>query len=203
MLEQWPDHSSSSAGESFTSIGAWRGPNGPIEYRGQTYGLRVHEFRRFLTLPRISGCKFELALDIHPSEARDLGLLRENGWHLVDPRTVADSPAAYQQYIRQSRGEFLVAKNMYVKTRSGWVSDRSICYLASGRPVVAQDTGLRELFPNGKGLLLYETLEEAADAVQRVSRDEALHRAAARDIAEECFDSDKVLGRLLQKLGVA
>jgi hypothetical protein len=201
VLDLWrADHGV--GGESFTSIGAWRGPYGSLEYRGEMYGLRCHEFRRFISMPRVTGCKFEIALDIHPAETADLQLLRENGWNLADPRKVAVSPDEYQRYIRGSRAEFLISKNIYVKANSGWFSDRSICYLASGRPVVAQDTGLRELYPNGEGLLLFSTLDEAAEAVRSVASDPRKHERAARAIAEELFDSDKVLGRLLTRLAV-
>jgi hypothetical protein len=200
VLEHWP--MSDGGGGSFTSIGAWRGPYGPIEYRGQTYGLRCHEFRKFLALPGMTGQAFELALDIDPAEANDLSLLRSGGWSLIDPQRVARTPADYQAYLRQSRGEFLVAKNMYVRSNSGWFSDRSICYLATGRPVVAQDTGL-EKYPVAEGLLLFSTPDEAAEAIRRVNADYALHCRAARRVAEELFDSDLVLNRLLRKLSIA
>lgn len=186
----------------FTSIGAWRGPYGPIEYKGRTYGLRAHEFRKFVSLPALTGQRFEVALDIHPADERDLELLRTNGWSLADPHVVAADPWAYQDYLGGSYAEFMVAKNLYVQSNSGWFSDRSICYLASGRPVLAQDTGLRGRYPLGEGLLTFATLEEAASAVETIRRDYARHCRAAREIAEEYFDSDKVLKRLLQQLGV-
>jgi len=142
-----------------------------------------------------------VALDIHSAEVNDLALLRENGWSLADPLIAAGDPWLYQDFIRSSRAEFMVAKNMYVQANSGWFSDRSICYLASGRPVLAQDTGIRRLYPTGKGLLTFRTLEEAQQAVMELDRDYDRHCRAARDIAVEYFDSDKVLTRLLDKLG--
>jgi glycosyltransferase involved in cell wall biosynthesis len=154
-------------------------------------------------LPDLSGHRFELALDIHPSETNDLALLATHGWRLVDPRAVAGDPWAYQAYIQNSRAEFMVAKNMYVQAKSGWFSDRSICYLASGKPVLAQDTGIGEIYPTGEGLLTYTTLDEALAGVEEISRDYGRHARAARAMAEEHFDSDKVLSRLLGKLGVA
>src|SRR5207248_3293498 len=105
--------------------------------------------------------------------------------------------------VRSSAAEFMVAKNMYVRSRSGWLSDRSLCYLASGRPVLAQDTGLKDLYPTGEGLVLFSTPEEAAAGAEAIARDHNRHSKAARELAETFFDSDKVLGRLLGKLGVA
>jgi hypothetical protein len=96
----------------------------------------------------------------------------------------------------------MVAKNLYVQTGGGWFSDRSICYLASGRPVLAQDTGLKGLYPTGEGLLTFDTPDEAAAGVEAIDRDYARHAKAARAIAQEFFDSDKVLTRLLKELNV-
>ena len=128
--------------------------------------------------------------------------LAKSGWSLVDPRRVASSPDDYQRYIQQSAAEFLVAKEMYVKAKSGWVSDRSICYLASGKPVLAQDTHLQDLYPIGEGLVVFSSLDEAAAGVEAIERNYEKHALAARAIAEQYFDSDKVLQRLLVNLGV-
>jgi hypothetical protein len=167
---------------------------------GKRYGLRVHEFRRFFPLPEQTGRAFELALDIHPCEEKDLALLRSHGWRLVDPRQTAGNPASYQHYIQKSQAEFLVAKEMYVQTRSGWLSDRSLCYLASGRPVLAQDTGFRQRYPSREGLLAFSTLEEAAAGVVNISENYYRHARAARRIAEEYFDSRKVIERLVDQV---
>ncbi len=202
VLEHWPTQNSSEDG-AFTSIASWRGPFGPIEYRGKTYGLRVHEFRKFMSLPRVCREKFEVALDIHDTEVNDLALLRENQWSLVAPREAAGEPQLYRRYIQRSKAEFMVAKNLYVETRGGWFSDRSICYLASGRPVLAQETGWTRNHPSGEGLLAFSTLDEARAGVEEISANYAHHARAAREIAEAQFDSDKVLTRLLEKLGVA
>jgi hypothetical protein len=201
VLEHWPTQPVQSTGR-FTSIVSWRGPFGPVEYNGKTYGLRAHEFRKLLELPRETGQQFELALDIDPPETADLDRLSVNGWSLVDPRTVAAEPWNYQRYIQQSLAEFMVAKEMYVKANSGWISDRSICYLASGKPVLAQDTHFGHLLPTGEGLLLFSSLPDAAAGVEKISRDYDRHARVARRLAEEHFDSDQVLGRLLGKLGV-
>lgn len=201
VLEWWPP--SDVSGESFTTIASWRGAYGPVEYQGRSYGLRVHQFRRFVDLPGLTGRPFELALAIHPAETRDLALLSDKGWSLVDPQRVAGDPLAYRSYIGRSLAEFSVAKDMYVRTRGGWISDRSLCYLASGRPVLAQETGFSRHYPTGEGLLAYSTLEEAVAGVEEITRRPDRHARAARALAEEYFDSDKVLGRLLQQLGVA
>ena len=199
VLDYWPP-AAKLGGAHFTSIGTWRGPNGPVEYQGQIYGLRVHEFRKFARIARLSGQSFQLALDIHTAETHDLALLHEHGWSLVDPRNVAGDPSAYQASIQNSKAEFMVAKNMYVQTNSGWFSDRSICYLASAKPVLAQDTGIKNLYPTGEGLLTFSTVEEALAGVEEISRNYPRHARAARAIAEEYFESGKVLGRLLERL---
>jgi hypothetical protein len=201
VLEWWP--ASDVRGESFTTIASWRGAYGPVEFRGRTYGLRVHQFRRFMDLPGLTGRPFELALAIHPAETRDLALLFDKGWALVDPQIVAGDPLSYRRYIRRSWAEFSVAKDLYVQSHGGWISDRSLCYLASGKPVLAQETGFSRHYPTGEGLLTYSTLEEAVAGVQEITRRPDRHARAARVLAEEYFDSDKVLGRLLQKLGMA
>ena len=187
----------------FTSVATWRGAYAPVQFGGTTYGLRVHEFRRFAQLPGRVGLPFELALDIHPAETRDLALLAENGWSLVDPGTVAGSPGAYQRYIQSSKAEFSVAKAMYVKSNSGWFSDRSACYLASGKPVLAQDTGFSRHYPTGEGLLAFNTPEEAAAGAAEIWGNYPRHARAAREIAEAYFDSDKVLGGLLAAIEAA
>ena len=201
VLDQWSLQNGSGYG-CFTSIGSWRGPYGPIEFGGKTYGLRAHEFRKYVDLPRATGQKFEVALDIHSAETRDIELLNGKGWSLADPKIVACDPFVYREYIQNSQAEFMATKNMYVQTNSGWFSERSICYLASGRPVLAQDTGLKELYPTGEGLVTFTNLEEAVDGVEKINGNYQRHSEAARSLAEEYFDSDKVLKNLLSKLGI-
>ena len=200
VLDEWPV--SDRVGSSFTTVASWRGPFAPIEYEGTTYGLRVHEFRRLAPVPDLTGLEFEIALDIDSADAGDSELLERNGWRVVEPRTIAADPDAYRRYIAGSLAEFSVAKNMYVQTRGGWFSDRSACYLASGRPVVAQDTGFSECYPTGEGLLAFTTIEEACSAVEEVSGSWQRHSRAARTLAEDYFDAGVVLGRLLARLGV-
>jgi hypothetical protein len=188
------------AGDAFTTVGRWRGAYGPVDFEGHRYGLRAHEFRRFAGLPRACGASFELALDIDAAETADLALLADGGWALADPARVGRTPASYRAFIAASAAEFMVAKGMYVDSASGWFSERSICYLASGRPVLAQDTGLGELYPLGAGLLAFSTLDEAAAGVEAIRSDPATHARAARALAEEHFDSDRVLARLLERV---
>jgi hypothetical protein len=200
VLAEWP---ATPVGDAFTTIATWRGPWGPVEYKGRTYGSRVHEFRKFATLPTRAGATCELALDIHSDEVADISLLRRGGWTLVDPRVVAAHPNAYRRYIQRSRAEICVAKNMYVDTRSGWISDRSVCYLASGKPVLAQDTGFSKSVPTGLGLLAFRTLDEAVAGMEDIEAHYDLHSTAARNLAAEYFDSDVVLPALLEQVGVA
>ncbi|MQA73296.1 MAG: hypothetical protein GEU88_02905 [Solirubrobacterales bacterium] len=200
-LSQWPQ--SPVRGSRFTSVVSWRGPFGPLEYEGRTYGLRVHEFRRFLELPARTRASFEIALDIDEADAVDRRRLEDHGWMLVDPRAAAADPWRYHDYVQRSSAELMIAKNLYVDTRSGWFSDRSACYLASGRPVLAQDTGFSELLPCGEGLLCFSTLDEAAAGAEGILADPRRHGRAARELAREHLAADRVLPRVLAALGIA
>jgi hypothetical protein len=197
-LDHWPV---AAGGTSFTSVATWRGPYGPVEYEGRAYGLRAHEFRRFLSLPERVPAEFELALAIDPADGADRERLEGAGWKLLDPGAVAADPDAYHRFIQGSGAELTVAKGMYVKTESGWFSDRSACYLASGKPVIAQETGFGAHLPTGEGLLSFSSVEEAVAAVDDVRGDFPRHRGAAREIAEEHFGAERVLGRLVDELG--
>jgi hypothetical protein len=200
VLDQWPVADSARRG--FTSVASWRGPFGPLEYRGRTYGLRVHEFRRFLDLPERTAQRFEVALDIDDADEKDLRRLRRKQWSVVDPRRVAGDPWRYRDYVQSSAAEVMIAKNLYVDTRSGWFSDRSVCYLASGKPVLAQDTGLDGLLPGTEGLLTFSTLDEAQDAVEAIVADYPRHSRTARELALEYFATDRVLPHLLERVGI-
>lgn len=204
VLDAWPAVSTPVRMEgAVTTVATWRGAFAPVEYEGTTYGLRAHEFRKFASLPRLVDQKFEIALDIHPNDSKDSDLLTSHGWTLVSPSIVASDPWRYQRFIQESAAEIMVAKGMYVQSRSGWFSDRSICYLASGKPVIAQDTGFGQCVPTGEGLLTFSTLDEAAEGARAVGRDYARHARAARWVAEEVFDSSKVLGQLTKRLNLA
>jgi hypothetical protein len=201
VLDQWPAHPA--RGRAVTSVATWRGAYGPVEYEGQSYGLRAHELRRFADLPASSPLPLHLALDIHPADHADRERLEASGWTLVDPATVAADPWSYRRFIQDSAAELMVAKNMYVRAHSGWLSDRSLCYLSSGRPVVAQDTGFTGRYPSGLGLLAFSDFDEAAEALRAVAEEPEKHGVGARELAEAYFDSDLVLSRLLAKLGIA
>jgi hypothetical protein len=197
VLDAWPAAPPNATG-ALTSVASWRGAYGPIDYDGHRYGLRVHQLRRFAELPRHAPGEFELALDIDPADAADADRLRAGGWRVRPPGEAAATLGGYRDYIRASAGEVMVAKGMYVDSRSGWFSERSICYLATGRPVLAQDTGLGDLYPLGEGLIAFATLEEAAAGAEELRAHPARHAAAARALAEAHFHSDRVLGRLLE-----
>jgi hypothetical protein len=195
VLGRWPRAGGPGDG-SFTSIGNWRG-YGSVEHDGVHYGQRVHSMRALLELPRRTDARFRLALAIHPDEKKDLDALDANGWELVDPLDAAGTPQRYGRFVKCSTAEFGVAKSGYVLSRSGWFSDRSACYLASGRPVLAQETGFSRFLPTGEGLLAFETVDDAVAGVEAIRGDYARHAGAARELAEDLLDSDRVLDRLL------
>lgn len=201
VLDDWP---AVDAGEPdrFTTIASWRGPFGPVEHGGKTYGLKVHEFRRFIELPRRSPHRFEIALDIHAGDRRDLEDLRAHGWLIADPREVAGDPDALRDYVQGSGAEFSAAQGMYVETACGWFSDRTTRYLASGRPALVQDTGFSRTLPVGDGLIPFRTLADAVAGAADIADRYAEHRAAARRLAEEHFDSDLVLARFCEQAGI-
>jgi hypothetical protein len=199
VLEHWPRADEITC-DALTTVGNWRA-YGSVEYRGVFYGQKAHALRPLITLPTRTDEKFVLALAIHPGEEKDLAALASNGWQLVDPRQVADTPDRYREFIRGSRAEFGIAKSGYVAARCGWFSDRSICYLASGRPVLAQETGFSRFLPTGEGLFTFQTAEDVLAAIDALRRDYPRHARAARALAEELFDSDKVLSRLLRRIG--
>jgi hypothetical protein len=201
-LEHWPVDPEPPRRNALTTVGHWRS-YGSVEHGGIHYGQRAHSLRELIDLPGRVAERFELALGIDRGESSDLEALSTNGWRLLDPVQVAGSPVAYRDFVRASKAELCVAKSGYVASRSGWFSDRSACYLASGRPVVAQDTGFSERLPTGEGLLAFASTQEAAQAVEELATDPARHRAAARDLAEEYLDARKVLPGLLHELGRA
>jgi hypothetical protein len=199
VLEHWRQTPGDAAGP-LTTIANWRG-YGSITHDGVFHGQKVHSLRELIELPRLSGERFQLALAIDPAEVNDLALLSANRWELVDPVSVCGTPAGYQSFIRGSKAEFGVAKSGYVVSRSGWFSDRSACYLASGRPVIAQDTGFGRVLPAGRGLFAFQTSADVLDAIATLNEDYEAHAVSARGLAEEYFDSDLVLSRLLSQLG--
>ena len=164
-------------------------------------GQKAHSLRRFIRLPRRTDERLRPALAVDPGERDDLAALAAHGWRLDDPARVARTPAAYRRYVRGSRAELGVAKSGYADSRCGWFSDRSVCYLAAGRPVLAQQTGWSDHLPAGEGLLAFATEDELVDGVEELRRDYGRHARAARRLAEEWFDSDRVLPDLLRRVG--
>ncbi|MCW2964544.1 MAG: hypothetical protein JWO17_1796 [Actinomycetia bacterium] len=183
--------------DGFTTVGNWRG-YGSIAYDGHHYGQRAHSFRELLELPVRCEERFLPALAIDTGEERDLAALDEHRWNLLDPASVAGDPGTYRRFLRGSKAELGVAKSGYVLSRCGWFSDRSACYLAAGRPVVAQDTGWSRRLPTGEGLFAYSTVDDALGAIETIRADYRRHGRRARELAEELFDSDRVLTRLLE-----
>ncbi len=186
--------------DAFTTIANWRG-YGSVEYRGLHYGQKAHSWRQFFSLPKLTGEQFSLALAIHPGEIDDIKQLVENDWRLLDPQSETATPASYQAFIQGSKAELGIAKSGYVVSQSGWLSDRSVCYLASGRPVLAQETGFSKFLPTGEGLLTFQDLTEAEAGVAEICGHYKQHRAAARALAVEYFDSKKVLTQFLIGVG--
>ena len=190
------------AAAAFTTVASWENRGKDIVFGGETYQWSKHvNFLRFLDLPRRVPQRFRLAMD--PLDLAVAARLGAAGWELVDPRPISSDIDAYREFVYGSRGEFTVAKDIYVRPRSGWFSDRSVCYLAAGKPVVTQDTGFGAHVPTGRGLFAYSTMDEAIDALARIDADYAAHGAAARQIAHDHFGADRVLGRLLADAGVA
>ena len=200
-LEEWPAGASIDR-DAFTTVGNWRG-YGAITHDGRFYGQKAHSFRDIAGLPTRTRQRFELAMSIHPAETADLQRLAGNGWTLLDPQLVAGTPDAYRAFVQGSKAEIAIAKQGYAAARSGWFSDRSICYLASGRPVVAQETGFSDFLPAGDGLLSFTNEDEALAGVEQVAGDYDRHSRAARAIAEEWFDSNRVLPALLRRVEVS
>jgi hypothetical protein len=201
VLDEWPLRPGVTT-DRFTTVGSWRGAFGPVTWDGRTFGLKAHEFRKLVDLPRRAPGVFEIALDIHFADAKDRASLQAHGWQLVAPRRVAADPDAFRNYVQASTAEFSVAQGIYVETRSGWFSDRTVRYLAAGKPALVQDTGFGRTVPTGDGLLAFSTLEQAEAGVQEILGDYERHSRAARALAETHFDSDVVLGGLLDDLGV-
>ena len=187
----------------FTTVATWRSPFGAVVLDGDTTTLKHHQFRRLIELPRrASGASFEIALAIDAADSADLRALHEHGWKTADPRAVAGDPLGFREYVCGSGAEFSVAQGAYVESRSGWFSDRTAAYLACGRPALVQDTGIGDRLPTGAGLLAFSSHDDAVAGADRITTDYAAQSAAARAFAEAELDSDVVLGRLLETIGI-
>jgi hypothetical protein len=183
----------------FTTVMSWQAHE-PMKFRGTTYGQKDVEFARFMDLPRRALGPLEIAI---AGKEVPRERLRDCGWRLLDSHGVTVTFDSFRDYVSASRGEFSVAKNVFVATSTGFFSERSAAYLASGRPVVMQDTGFSDHLPCGSGLFAVRTVEEAAEAIEEVNRDYQRHSKAARDIALEYLDTAKVLPGFLRDLGIA
>jgi hypothetical protein len=187
----------------FTTIGNYRQEGNDVEYNGQSYRWsKHHEWEKVLDLPGRVSQEFELAM--MPDDPGDRRKLESHGWRLTPPLQMSlDVFGAYPAYFRQSRGQFTVAKDQNIRLRSGWFSERDVCYLASGKPVVTQDTGFGCAIPTGQGLFAFSTVEEAADAINRINADYRNHCLAARRLAEDYFSAPVVGAALLKDVGLA
>jgi hypothetical protein len=176
-----------------TTVASWEPTEDGPTVKGVTYAGKSVEFERFIDLPARSALRLELAISGQPPLQR----LRSSGWRLRDGFEVSYDPWVYLDYLASSTAEFSVAKNAYVAARTGWFSTRTACYLALGVPAVVQDTGMR--IPTGEGLLTFATLDEAADAIERVACEPERHARAARELVREYFDSSRVLEELIDR----
>jgi hypothetical protein len=199
VLQEWPVAPRITF-DALTTIGSWRG-YGSIEHHGVHYGQKAHSLRRLIELPGLTRQRFVLAMGIHPEEAGDLAALERNHWQLIDPFEIAGTPDDYRRFIQQSKAEFGIAKSGYAVSRCQWFSDRSAAYLASGKPVIAQDTGFGQWLPTGQGLFSFDSMDEVIAAIDAINTNYGRHCEAARELAETYFDSDRVLTRLLQEVG--
>ena len=201
-LELWPMAFEPDAA-AFTTIGHYRQEGSDATYRGEAYYWSKHrEWEKVVSLPSLTSQRFELALvGLAPG---DQAYLERHGWHVSSAYEMSlDVFGRYPDFIRRSRAELTVAKDQNVRLRSGWFSERDACYLATGKPVVAQNTGFRNVIPTGQGLFAFTTADEAREAVEAINLDYRRHCLAARAIAEEYFEAKAVAARLLAGIGLA
>jgi hypothetical protein len=201
-LELWP-YVHDSRSEAFTTVaGWWSGKWIKVIEEGKEVLYDNNKRVAFLecaALPGMTTQPLELALLLADGDVEDRCVLERHGWHIRDAREVASTPERYQAYIQGSRGEWSCAKPVFVKFQNAWVSDRTVCYLASGKPVVVQHTGPSAYLPNGEGMFRFTTLEEAAAALEAINADYPRHCRAARDIAAAHFDAGPILERMLRE----
>jgi hypothetical protein len=196
-LEHWP-YVFDSRSEAFTTVSNWDSSDWIVDAKETYENTKRVAFLEFADLPRLTPQPLELALFLRTerdlAEQRDL---ESRGWRIRQSREVAATPELYQSYIQQSRGEFSCAKRSCMKFQNGWVSDRTLCYLASGKPVVVQDTGPSGFLPNGEGMFRFSTAQQAAAAIEAINADYERHCRAARKLAETHFDARQVVMKIL------
>jgi hypothetical protein len=195
VLDQWPARIDDRCAR-IGSVGDWRGSQHAI-HDAEYFGGKRREYIQLLHLPKAANQPLELALCVGSEDWEDIGLLQESGWKVLNPYLYAGDPQSYREFIQQSRAEFSVAKSGYVKSNSGWISDRTACYLASGKPALIQSTGCEWRFPEQKGLVMFRSQDEALLGLRSINNDYLVHSHAARHLAEFHFDSSRVLGVVL------
>jgi hypothetical protein len=202
VTDLWRSTRSPAPGAVFTSIANWSTSGlKDISWRGKKYlWSKSLEFLRFIEAPRKSGEAFELATDIKEEKIR--ARFQRNGWRFTSPLQLSVDYWLYRDYIRQSKGEFTVAKDQYVRLNTGWFSDRSACYLAAGRPVITQETGFSGHYGKDAGLFGFSSLGEIVEAVKMITADYKRHSRAAHEIARDVFEAEKVLASLLERAGI-
>jgi hypothetical protein len=187
-------------GAAYRTIATWHNKGKEVHYRGKTYyWTKDREFLKFLDLPRRRSVVLELAAG---GDGESRRLLQEHGWRLTDPLEISSSLDAYRWFIQSARGEFTVVRDQYVRPRTGWFSDRSACFLASGRPVITQETGFNKWLPTGEGLFGFSTMDDILTAIDRIESRYEQNARAARAIAEEYFAAEKVLAKLMRTAGL-
>jgi len=202
VTDLWKTNRSPSRAAVFTSVANWSTSGlKDITWRGEKYlWSKSREFLRFISAPKESGETFELATNINDAKTR--ANFERRGWRLSSPLQMSVDYWLYRDYIRRSKGEFTVAKDQYVRLNTGWFSDRSVCYLAAGRPVIIQETGFTKIYGGKAGLLSFRSLGEIVDAVKMINADYAKHSRAARALAREFFEAKKVLKSILDHAGI-
>ncbi|MGA3170181.1 MAG: hypothetical protein ABSE62_04140 [Chthoniobacteraceae bacterium] len=189
-------------GAVFTSVANWNtSGKKDIEWRGEKYlWSKSLEFLKFIEAPRVAGEDFEMATTINDPSLREK--FAASGWRFTSPDQMSVAYDEYRDYLRGSKGEFTVAKDQYVRLNTGWFSDRTACYLASGRPAITQETGFTRHYGRQKGLFAFQTLDEIAEAVREINADYPAHCRAAFELAKEYFEAEKILRDLLEKAGI-
>lgn len=202
--EHWPLAQAPPA-RGFTTVSSWWSDEWAADGRGGFYeNSKRASFIEYVELPGRVPMALELALSMDDSEGEDLAMLKGNGWQVRRASDVTGSPRTYREYVQGSAGEFSCAKPSCMHLQNAWVSDRTICYLASGRPAVVQDTGPNRYLDGGSGVLRFSTPAEAQAALEEVHGDYARHRTAARELAVSYFDARKIAGEILDAaLGAA